>query len=445
MKLAYIAAGAANMYCGSCIHDNTLARALQKKGVQTALIPTYTPLRTDERNVSMDRVFFGGINVFLQQKSALFRHTPRFIDRLFESPRLLRWVAKFSAATDARDLGGLTVSTLKGEQGLQRKELAKLIEWLRDDYKPDLVQLTNSMFTGFARMIKQELGVPVLCSLQGEDLFLESLIEPYKTQARELLRERSRDIDGFLANSEYYREFMNEYIGAPREKIHVVPLGLDLEGYDSPAAVDGPDPFVIGFLARVSPEKGFHVIAEAFHELAALVGKERIKLHVAGYEDEKDKAYIHKQKERLEAWGLADRVAYAGEVDRAGKLAFYRELNVFSTPAPYKEPKGLSALEAMASGVPVVQPDHGAFPAMIADTGGGVLTKPNDPKALALALKTLMDDPKRRLELGRKGRESVHARYSETVMAENTLAVYRQFAPQSPSPDGEKPAPVTAS
>ena len=77
MRIAHISAGAAGMYCGTCIHDNTLATALKRLGVDVALIPTYTPLRTDEQDVSIDRVFYGGINVFLQQKWSLFRHTPR--------------------------------------------------------------------------------------------------------------------------------------------------------------------------------------------------------------------------------------------------------------------------------------------------------------------------------------------------------------------------------
>jgi len=429
MKLAYIAAGAANMYCGSCIHDNTLARSLQKLGVQTALIPTYTPLRTDEVNVSMKRVFFGGVNVFLQQKSALFRHTPRFFDRLLDSPRLLRWVAKFSASTDARDLGALTVSTLRGEEGRQRKELLRLIAWLRDEYKPDLVQLTNSMFCGFARLIKQELGVPVLCNLQGEDLFLEQLIEPFKTEALSLLNERARDIDGFIANSAYYREFMSGYIGAPADKIHVIELGLDLEAYHAAAPVhDTERPFTVGFLARISPEKGFHILADAFGELAKLAGKDQVALRVAGYLDPKDRVFFEKEMKKLSDWGLADRVHYAGEVDHAGKIAFFQDLHAFSAPAPYREPKGLYALEAMASGVPVVQPDHGAFPAMLAHAGGGLLTPPNDPTALAQALKALMDDPERRAELGRTGRERVLADFTEAAMAEKTLALYRRFA-----------------
>src|SRR3954447_10334580 len=110
MRIAYITAGAAGMFCGSCLHDNTLVAALTRLGHDALLIPTYTPIRTDEDDVSQKRVFFGGINVYLQQKFAFFRHTPWLLDRLFDWPRLLRWVARFAVKTQAQELGELTVS-----------------------------------------------------------------------------------------------------------------------------------------------------------------------------------------------------------------------------------------------------------------------------------------------------------------------------------------------
>ena len=73
LRVAYITAGAAGMYCGSCLHDNTLAGALLRMGHDVSLIPTYTPIRTDGTDFSIDRVFYGAINVYLAQKASLFR------------------------------------------------------------------------------------------------------------------------------------------------------------------------------------------------------------------------------------------------------------------------------------------------------------------------------------------------------------------------------------
>src|SRR5437879_442909 len=207
MRIAYITAGAAGMYCGSCLHDNTLVAALTAQGHDALLIPTYTPIRTDEMDVSQKRVFFGGINVYLQQKSALFRHTPWVLDRLLDAPRLLRWVSRFAVKTQAERLGDLTISVLRGEHGHQRKEVAKLAGWLATDVRPEIINLTNALISGMVPEIKRRVGVPILCTLQGDDVFLEALPEPHRSESLALIREHCRQIDGFIATSNYYADF----------------------------------------------------------------------------------------------------------------------------------------------------------------------------------------------------------------------------------------------
>ncbi len=77
------------MYCGSCLRDNALAIELIARGHDVTLVPVYTPTLTDDANVSRGDVLFGGISVYLQQHSALFRQLPRFLDRLWDSPRVI--------------------------------------------------------------------------------------------------------------------------------------------------------------------------------------------------------------------------------------------------------------------------------------------------------------------------------------------------------------------
>lgn len=199
VKIAYLAAGAAGMYCGSCLHDNTLAAELLRMGEDVILVPIYTPLRTDEVNVSHRKVFYGGINVYMQQKWALFRRTSRWLDWFLDHPALLRTISHFSGSVDPTQLGDLTVSMLQGEQGNQRKELEKLVDWLIDEVRPEVVHLSNSMMLGLARMIHERCGPPVVCSLSGEDIFLEKLSEPFYSQARQLLCERATEVDAFVA------------------------------------------------------------------------------------------------------------------------------------------------------------------------------------------------------------------------------------------------------
>lgn len=424
MKIAYIAAGAADMYCGSCLHDNALAAALQKMGHDAVLVPTYTPLRTDGPAVSIDRIFFGALNVYLEQKAAAFRHTPKALHKLLDRPGLIRRAAKLGASTDPTELGDLTYSILQGEEGFQAKELESLVAWLRDDLKPDVVHLTNSMFAGFARELKRQLGVPVVCSLQGEDLFLDQLREPWKTRVRELLCERARDVDAFRVNSAWYGDTMADYLGGiDRQRMFVVPLGLRLAGHGGAPKEAQDGLLTIGYLARICPEKGLHVLVEAFRLLAAQ-HPGQVRLRVAGYLGARDRRYLEDLETKIAGWGLTEAYEHVGEVDRDEKIRFLQSLDVLSVPTTYREPKGLFVLEALANGVPVVQPRHGAFPEMLEATGGGLLVEPDAPEDLARGLGELLRDPARRQELGRRGQEAVHTRFDDRAEAEATVRVY---------------------
>src|SRR5215813_8132679 len=130
MKILSITAGAAGMYCGSCLRDNALAAELISQGHEVILLPIYTPTLNDEPNVSTDRVFFGGISVYFEQKAPIFRSLARFIDRIWDSTPVLRAASKGSFATSPHMLGELTFSMLKAEHGNQRKEFGKLVDWL---------------------------------------------------------------------------------------------------------------------------------------------------------------------------------------------------------------------------------------------------------------------------------------------------------------------------
>jgi glycosyltransferase involved in cell wall biosynthesis len=439
MRIAYITAGAAGMYCGSCLHDNTLAAALQRAGHEVALIPTYTPIRTDEEDVSIDRVFFGAVNVYLEQKARLFQHMPRALHWLLDRPRLLDFIGRMagSGATQGRELGALTLSVLQGEDGRQRRELEDLVGWLKEDFRPEIVHITNSMFLGFARTIKRELGVPVLCSVQGEDIFLDELVEPYRTMVGEELHRHSSDVDAFIATSRYYADHMQELLGAEEDRMRIVQLGITLHGHE-PGERDQEAPFRVGFLARQCPEKGLHVLLEAFRTLADRVGRDRVELHIAGFLGKRDEAYVEDLQRRAERWGLAGRIDWRQEIDRDEKMRFFRDVDVFSVPTIYRESKGLSILEAMASGVPVVQPSHGIFPEYVHCTGGGLLVQPESPDALAEGLVQLMRQPAQRRELGQNGRESVHRYFSDDAMATATVREYeRALGRSAPVPEGE--------
>jgi glycosyltransferase involved in cell wall biosynthesis len=423
------------MYCGSCLHGNTLAAALRAAGQDCVLAPLYAPLRTDEEDVSVDRIAFGGINVYLQQHSAIFRHTPWAFDQLLDRAGLLRWAAGRSAGVRPEQLGPLTVSMLAGEHGRQRKELEKLLQWL-GDLRPDVVHLNNVLLIGVAREITRRLGAAVVCSLTGEDAFLEKLPEPYHGQALELLRRRVGEVAALVAMNRYYADFMAGYLQTPRERIHVIPPGLNSAGIAprsagvSPALPEAggmPALRSIGFLARICPDKGLHQLADALKLLAADPDVPPTRVRAAGYLDPADRPYLAEIQRQMTEAGLAERFAYVGELDRAAKIAFLQSLDVFCLPTVYRESKGLSVFEAWANAVPAVLPAHGAFPEMVADTGGGVLCKPGDPASLAAGLKRMILDPDFAAECGRRAQQIVHQRYNADVMARRMIELYERL------------------
>jgi len=428
MKIAYITAGAAGMYCGSCMHDNTLVAALGKLGHDALLVPTYTPIRTDEEDVSQERVFLGGINVYLQQKAALFRHTPWGLDRLLDARWLLNWVSRFAMKTDARDLGDLTISIIQGDQGNQRKEIDKLAGWLADEIKPDVIHLTNVILSGMAGELKRRVGVPVLGELQGDDIFLEALPEPFRTQALALIRAHCQALDGFVATCGYYADFMAEYLTIPRQRIDVVFPGLNLAGHGSAGPRRPPDGLAtIGYFARICPEKGLHVLVEAFRILKQDPATPPCRLRISGWLGEHNRPYFDDLAGKLRSWGLANHWEHVESPDLASKVRFLQGLDVLSVPTVYREPKGLYILEALANGVPVVQPRHGSFPELIDATGGGLLVNADDPADLARGLGELLRDPVRRQKLGEQGRRAVHERFHAAEMARQTVAVYTKY------------------
>jgi glycosyltransferase involved in cell wall biosynthesis len=427
MRIASITAGAAGMYCGSCMHDNTLAAALVALGHDALLVPCYTPIRTDEADVSQHRVFLGGINVYLQQKSPLFRRLPRPVRWLLDRPLLLRAVSRFAMQTRAEVLGDLTVSVLRGADGRQRDEVARLADWLAAEQKPELVTLTNVLLSGIVPELKRRLQVPVLAHLQGDDIYLESLPPEYRRQSLELIRRNCELIDGYVATSHYYADFMAGYLDLPREKVHVVHPGIDLRGHGGFRPIRTDPPFVVGYFARIAPEKGLHVLAEAYRLLREMPDARPCRLRVSGWLGGHNRPYLDGIVAKLRAAGLDDELEHVPSPDHMGKVKFLQSLDVLSVPTTYREPKGLYVLEALANGVPVVQPRHGSFPELIEATGGGLLVNPDDPQDLAQGLRRILDDAALRLELGGKGQGAVQAQFTAEAMARRTAEVYQRY------------------
>ncbi|MHC4983096.1 MAG: glycosyltransferase family 4 protein, partial [Planctomycetota bacterium] len=234
MRIVQLTPGSGqSYYCENCIRDNTLVKALRKAGHEVLFVPLYVPLTEDapDEAATDTSMFFGGINIYLQQKFKLFRKTPRWLDRLFDSPRLLKWASRKAELTAAHELGEGTVSMLAGEHGRQVKELRRLIEYLTSVQRPDVICLSNALLAGLARRMREELSVPVICCLQDEAAFLDALGEPHRSQAWRTLAEAACEIDAFLATSRYYAELMSDRLSLPTEKVRVIYPGIEPANY----------------------------------------------------------------------------------------------------------------------------------------------------------------------------------------------------------------------
>jgi glycosyltransferase involved in cell wall biosynthesis len=427
MRILSITAGAAGMYCGSCTRDNALARELMALGHDVTLLPVYTPTRPDEANVSRSRVLFGGISVYLQQYAPMFRTAPQWLDCLWDAPGVIKAFASRAISTDARMLGDLTVSMLQGEQGALRREFDKLVDWIRSEPLPDVINLPNTLLISLAGPLKRVFNRPVCCTMQGEEFFLDSLVPPYRDQALGLIREQVQHVDRFIAVGDYCAAFMSDYLEIPRERISVVPLGINMDGYPaSSGAASRPEgePLRIGYFARIAPEKGLHVLADAYIRLRQQTARVPIRLETAGYLARSEKSYFDGVRKTLDRAGLTHECSHHGEVDRAGKLAFLQKLDVLSVPATFDEPKGMFVLEAMASGVPVVQPRRGGFTEIVERTGGGLLVERDDTDALTEGLQTLVGNRTLRANLADRAFHGVREHHTIEASAARLLDVY---------------------
>lgn len=416
MKAVFLTAGAAGMYCGSCMHDNAMAKSLRQLDVDCLLQPVYTPIRTDEQSIAADQLFFGGIHIYLLQQMPWLHHIPGPIRRLLDWRPLIQLVTRRAGSTDAEQLGSLAVSMLRGTKGRQADEVKRLVDWLGDEIKPDAVLFTNLLIGGCLPAIRQRLPhAKLVVLLQGDDIFLDHLPEARRREAIELCRELVPSVDRFVVNSQFYAEKMGSLLNIPRDQMEVTPLSIDTRPFLEPApeaSEPSEDPFRLGYMARVAPEKGLHHLVESFIELARQPKHQDLTLHVAGWLGEHNRPYLDELLQKVDAAGLTSRFTYHGSPNLEEKVRLLRSFDVMSVPTDYHDPKGLFVLESLAAGVPVIQPNHGAFPELIASTGGGLLFDVQDRSQLSASIERLKLDSELRRQLGDAGARGVMERHT---------------------------------
>lgn len=425
MRVMLLTPGTGHFYCGSCLRDDALGQGLRSLGHEVQSVPLYLPFQL-ERQSPQAAVHMGGINVYLQQKTKIARYLPRFLTNWLDRPSLLRWASRRGNMTDAKGLGPMTVSILRGESGRQAIEIDKLTDWIATQPQPDVVIISNAMLMGIVRRVRESIKAPILVTLQGETPFLDSLAEVDASAAWLALRERSQEVDGLIAVSKTYGDEMRQRLEVAPQKLHVVHNGIDVDEFRLPKT-NSPLPKTIGFLARMCEDKGLDTLVDAFLTLKQRDAIPGLRLRVAGVQLAEDKAYVNELRRRIRNAGFINDTDFLPNIDRRAKVAFLHSLTALSVPARYQESFGLYLLEAMASGVPVVQPRHAAFPEIIEATGGGILCEPDDNESLANALESVLSDDQLHQKLSKLGNASVTANFTKEHMAQNVAEICRSL------------------
>ncbi len=429
MNIVQIVPGSGGgVYCQNCVRDVALARALQRAGHDVLFLPLYLPMMDTPEDAGVRRapVFYGAINIYLAQKLPLFRRLPESLRRLLDAPRLLRWAGRKSGTTEAGRLGDLTLSMLEGRAGRQRRELDHLLAWLSTQPRPDVIHFSNALLLGLAPALRAGLGVPIVCSLQDEDTWLDALPPAHRDACWARVRALCREVDLLLPVSDAYAAAIGARLDLPPDRCRTVPAGVDTELFTPPAAP--PTAPVLGFLSELSSAHGLDRLVEAFLLLRRRPGLDNLRLHITGGNPDARTPFMVRLRRRIRASGHAEAIAFVDGFQPERRPDFLRSLRALSVPSVRPEAFGLFLLEAMACGVPVVQPNHPGYAEILGVTGGGVLVDDASPGGLAAALYPLLADPELAAHHGRAGRAAVLERFSLRTTTERMVEAYRAAA-----------------
>ena len=425
MKIVQIIPGSGgSFYCGNCMRDSKYIHALRSQGLDVVIVPMYLPLFPKEENPEPVPVFYGAVNLYLKQLFPWFEKAPKWILKALNSKRMLSFAAKMANSTRATGLEEMTISMLQGETGRQREELDHLVNWLKNHYKPDVIHISNALLLGLVHALKKELNVPVVCTLQDEDVWVDVMSEATREFTWKLMQEKAKEVDLFISVSRYFTDYMRAQLALPEEQVATLHLGVDPADYTyKPASEKQPS---VGFLSRLCAENGLDILVNAFILLKQMPGNKSVRLYLTGGQTADDTHFIAEQRKKWTKAGLAESVELLEKFDSDDRQAFFDKVSVLSVPVKKGEAFGIYLTEAMAAGIPIVQPALGAFPEIVEVSQGGVIYSPNTPEALAEALNALLNDSETLERLGKNARNSVESTFNLQVLASKMAGLYEQ-------------------
>ena len=426
MKIMHIIPGSGgSFYCGNCLRDSKYVEALRKSDHTVVKLPMYLPLFADEHDLSREiPVFYGAISIYMKQLFPIFRKAPSWVDNALNSKPMLKLASKFAGSTRAKGLEEMTVSMLLGEEGQQKDELQRMVDWIVENCSPDVIHLSNALLLGLAQQLSERLNVPVICSLQDEDVWVDVMKPSAAKSVWKLMSKKAGDVAAFISVSDFYSGVMKGKMDIPDTKLKSVHIGVDPADYTfKPVSEKGRN---IGYISRMCFENGLDILVDAFILLKKNEGFEDVNLVLTGGSTGDDKKYLHDIRKKIRENNLENQVKFHEDFEEQGLRDYLEKVSVVSVPVRNGEAFGIYLLECMASGVPVVQPALGAFPEIINLTKGGVVYEPNTPETLSGALQKLLSDPKEMEKLSLQGRAGVEKHFHIDVQAERMVKVYEE-------------------
>jgi glycosyltransferase involved in cell wall biosynthesis len=423
LKIIHIIPGSGgSFYCGNCLRDSKFFEALRRDGHDVVKVPMYLPIFSDEHDLNDIPVFYGAVSIYLKQLFPVFRKAPGWLDNLLNSRPVLKLAASQAGSTRAKGLEEMTISMLQGEHGKQHEELDRMTDWMKDHFKPDVIHLSNALLLGLAGKIKEKMNVPVVCSLQDEDVWVDIMTPVNREKVWSLMSENSEYVDRFISVSKYFAGVITEKMGIPAEKISVNYIGVDPVDYVFRNSADKSR--AIGYISRMCHENGLDLLTDAFMLIKKSKGYEDVRLVVTGGKTGDDRAYLKQIRKKLLRNKVLDQVEFHREFEGEGRKAFFEKASVISVPVRNGEAFGIYIAESLASGIPVVQPALGAFPEILGKTGGGLIYENNTPAELASALKVLLDDPQLLRQKSRDARIGAEEHLNIHQLAGDLVDIY---------------------
>jgi glycosyltransferase involved in cell wall biosynthesis len=431
MKIVNIVPGfGGSFYCGNCLRDGVFVKNLRVLGHDSVLIPIYLPLTYDKNDNNIDiPVFYGAVNIYLKQNFRFLRNMPSWLQNLFNSKPILKFAAHKAGSTRATGLEEMTISMLKGTEGFQAEELNQLIDYLKYNEKPDIIHLSNSLLLGLAKKIREDINIPVVCSLQDEDVWIDGMQPHYRDGLWELMAEKGNDVNAFVSVSNYFGEVMKNKLHIPDNKLHIIHIGINPDQYE--VVRPSLEPPVIGYLSRMCEDNGLGILVDAFIELKDNSVFKNSKLRLYGGMTADDKNFLNKQIKKLKRKGYYKDVELNEYYTTNNLPEFFSGLSVLSVPVLKGEAFGLYQIESMASGIPVVQPALGGFTEIIENTGGGITYHPNTAASLASALNELFSHPEQLQKMSTDGRNTVIIKYNSDILTKQMVEVYNKVLQDS--------------